>query len=357
MAQSTTTIESVWAAKGNQPDNAIVATADGKYPALDGSLITNVGDLLATNNLSELTATASVARTNLELGATDTVEFGGFVPPAGTTAEIDAVTTASVGSVMIDTNKSRNVRFVSASNYEEIGNVAFQNEIHISKDGTDTRTGLSPFDVQNPFLTFAAAVAEATDGDVITVHAGDYSAEGAVTVSADLNFNFLSGSIGPASLSQTGAGKTLKAFGEGSMGGILSTNGFSEISCNVLGLVQLQSSAKFSNCTIEGAGSPHVINLSPNSTGHIFEFRNCRIKATATDAGCIGISDFTFVSGSTYIVENCILEADGTGSTVQSAVGGSPTESIVVLNTFGNNAAANVTQQVETITVNSLITA
>ena len=43
MAQSTTTIESVWATKGNLPDNAIVATADGKYPALDGSLITNVG--------------------------------------------------------------------------------------------------------------------------------------------------------------------------------------------------------------------------------------------------------------------------------------------------------------------------
>ena len=42
MAQSTKTIESVWAAKGNLPDNAIVATADGKYPALDGSLITNI---------------------------------------------------------------------------------------------------------------------------------------------------------------------------------------------------------------------------------------------------------------------------------------------------------------------------
>jgi hypothetical protein len=95
MARSTTTIESVWAAKGNQPDNAIVATADGKYPALDGSLITNVGDLLAANNLSELTATASVARTNLELGETDTVEFGTVIPPTGTTAEIDAVFSGS----------------------------------------------------------------------------------------------------------------------------------------------------------------------------------------------------------------------------------------------------------------------
>ena len=122
MAQSTKTIESVWAAKGNLPDNAIVATADGKYPALDGSLITNVGagDLLAANNLSELTATASVARTNLELGAADTVEFGGFVPPSGTTAEIDAITNAVVGQVMINSDAGQIVRFTGASTYELI---------------------------------------------------------------------------------------------------------------------------------------------------------------------------------------------------------------------------------------------
>ena len=49
MAQNTTPIEQVWATKGNLPYNAIVATADGKYPALDGSLITNIaggGDML-----------------------------------------------------------------------------------------------------------------------------------------------------------------------------------------------------------------------------------------------------------------------------------------------------------------------
>ena len=125
MAQSTTTIESVWAAKGNLPDNAIVATADGKYPALDGSLITNIsgggsGDLLAANNLSELTATASIARTNLELGADDTVEFGGFVPPAGTTAEIDAVTTATIGQVMINSDTNNIVRFVTPSTYQTL---------------------------------------------------------------------------------------------------------------------------------------------------------------------------------------------------------------------------------------------
>ena len=122
MAQTTTTLESVWAAKGNLPDNAIVATADGKYPALDGSLITNVGagDLLAANNLSELTATASVARTNLELGATDTVEFGAFIPPAGTTAEIDAVTTATIGQVMVNSDTNNIVRFVTPSTYQTL---------------------------------------------------------------------------------------------------------------------------------------------------------------------------------------------------------------------------------------------
>ena len=131
MAQSTTTIESVWAAKGNLPDNAIVATADGKYPALDGSLITNVGagDLLAANNLSELTATASVARTNLELGAADTVEFGGLVPPAGTTSEIDAVTTATVGSVMIDSQRNRSVFFYAVDSYKDIGSTTADIEV------------------------------------------------------------------------------------------------------------------------------------------------------------------------------------------------------------------------------------
>jgi len=140
MAQSTTTIESVWASKGNLPDNAIVATADGKYPALDGSLITNVGagDLLAANNLSELTATASVARTNLELGAADTVEFGGFVPPSGTTAEIDTVTNATVGQVMVNLDSGQVVRFTGAATYEVITSAKLHKLDSVAASGTVT---------------------------------------------------------------------------------------------------------------------------------------------------------------------------------------------------------------------------
>ena len=51
MAQGRTPIEQVWTTKGNLPNNAIVATSDGKYPALDGSLITGVagaGDMNAS---------------------------------------------------------------------------------------------------------------------------------------------------------------------------------------------------------------------------------------------------------------------------------------------------------------------
>lgn len=169
MAQSTTTIESVWAAKGNLPDNAIVATADGKYPALDGSLITNVGagDLLAANNLSELTATASVARTNLELGAADTVEFGGFIPPAGTTAEIDAVTTATVGQVMIDTDKNRALRFTGAASYAYTGAIVQEFTYFVDPTfGSDAsgRRGNGLFQTINGALTQAIA-----DGDSVIV--------------------------------------------------------------------------------------------------------------------------------------------------------------------------------------------
>ena len=48
---TTTPIEDVWDDKGNLPTNAIVATAAGKYPALDGSLITGIagnGDMNAS---------------------------------------------------------------------------------------------------------------------------------------------------------------------------------------------------------------------------------------------------------------------------------------------------------------------
>ena len=203
MPQNTTSIESVWAAKGNQPDNAIVATADGKYPALDGSLITNIsgggsGDLLAANNLSELTATASVARTNLELGAADTVEFGGFIPPSGTTAEIDTVTTATVGQVMIDTDRNRSVRFTGAATYDIIGYTS-SNTYYVDPESGDNATGAVgglPFLTINSALT--QAVADGAAPIIVQCLSGSYSEVGAlnnISTSASVSIKFDVGSV------------------------------------------------------------------------------------------------------------------------------------------------------------------
>ena len=67
-------------------------------------------------------------RTSFGLGATDTVEFGGFVPPAGTTAEIDAVTTATVGQVMINSDTNQQVRFTGAAIYEKIASRSYSQD-------------------------------------------------------------------------------------------------------------------------------------------------------------------------------------------------------------------------------------
>ena len=79
-------------------------------------------DLIVSSDIDTLLSSASTtsARTNLGLGSTDTVEFGGFVPPAGTTAGIDAVTTATVGQVMINSDSGQLVRFTGAATYGAI---------------------------------------------------------------------------------------------------------------------------------------------------------------------------------------------------------------------------------------------
>jgi hypothetical protein len=59
-------------------------------------------------------------RTSFGLGAADTVEFGGFVPPSGTTAEIDAVADAVVGQLMINSDSGQFVQFTGPATYEVI---------------------------------------------------------------------------------------------------------------------------------------------------------------------------------------------------------------------------------------------
>ena len=59
-------------------------------------------------------------RTSFGLGAADTVEFGGLVPPSGTTDEIDAVADAVAGQVMINSDSGQLVRFTGPATYKVI---------------------------------------------------------------------------------------------------------------------------------------------------------------------------------------------------------------------------------------------
>ena len=59
-------------------------------------------------------------RAAIGLGSSDTVEFGAFVPPSGTTAEIDAVSDAVEGQLVFDTDNKQMVRFTGSATYERI---------------------------------------------------------------------------------------------------------------------------------------------------------------------------------------------------------------------------------------------
>jgi len=72
------------------------------------------------------------------------------------------------------------------------------NVIFVSKGGTDTRTGLDPHDIGNPFLTCTAALAAASIGDTIHVFAGDYTAEDDLEGKDGVNWTIEEGALSPS---------------------------------------------------------------------------------------------------------------------------------------------------------------
>lgn len=75
----------------------------------------------------------------------------------------------------------------------EIGNTLF-----VAKNGTDTRAGLDPHDLRNPFLTVTAAQTAAASGDTIVVFPGDYTAETALAGKDGVFYWGLDGATLPA---------------------------------------------------------------------------------------------------------------------------------------------------------------
>ena len=163
MAIQTKSIEDVWNEKGNLPTNAIVATADGKYPPLDGSLITGIGaggDVSPDIDAFLQSADNAEARTSLELGSTDTVEFGAFIPPTGTTAEIDALFSGSLAvpdAIYFDREKQQQWQALTTSTRQIVSGVITGGISYYidSENGDDLSGKLN--DARLPFATITAA--------------------------------------------------------------------------------------------------------------------------------------------------------------------------------------------------------
>lgn len=121
-----------------------------------------MADITVSTDIDALISSAdnAAARTSLELGATDTVEFGAFIPPAGTTAEIDALFAGSLavpGSLYLNTEEGSQWLAVTSSVRKMVsGKTGYAAAYFVDGKGGDDSTGLLN-DSRLPFKTITAA--------------------------------------------------------------------------------------------------------------------------------------------------------------------------------------------------------
>lgn len=104
---------------------------------------------------------------------------------------------ASDGQVLVATGAGAWALESGSTLRASIG-TTLQNAIFVAKNGTDTRTGLDPHDIGNPFLTVTAAQTAASSGDTIVVFPGDYSGETALAGKDGVYYYGLDGATLPA---------------------------------------------------------------------------------------------------------------------------------------------------------------
>jgi len=315
-------------------------------------------DLIVSSDIDTLLSSASttVARTNLGLGAADTVEFGAIVPPSGTTAEIDAVTTATVGQVMVDTDRNRHVRFTGTSAYADVNPLAFSNNLFVATSGTDNRTGLSVYDANLPFLTLQAAHDAASEGDTIFVMAGTYA--GGLITTKSIKIHLYAGALSNGTVSNSVSGKVVELHGAGRIGSVVAGGG--EILCRVNVWSQAQVSnggiLRLRDSYISGFAANGIVNVTDTAPASTLDIRNCRIKANTANTPAIQIT-YTF-GGSTYMIENTILESNGTADSIHLTGVPAGFGSINFINVASNKSPnTNVTQAISPMFIDAAVTA
>jgi hypothetical protein len=137
-------------------------------------------------------------RSSIGLGSSDTVEFGALVAPSGTTAEIDTITNATVGQVVIDTDRNKQVLFTGSSTYIVLGHPASAIYYVDPQNGDDSSGRIGG----RPFATIQAALAKgiADDPDTITIKClkGTYSevdAFGSLASTREVSISFDEGCL------------------------------------------------------------------------------------------------------------------------------------------------------------------
>ena len=185
---------------------------------------------------------------------------------------------------------------------------------------------------------------------------GDYSGGATVDISRNLNVQTYSGTLLP-SLRANNSGKTLTLIGGGAVNGFIECRdgGILICSIDVLGSVSARvdgSKLVLRDCYVEANSAQGAIQLYDVFGGFDFQMRNCRIRAIGVDAPAVYVQ--STVGSSTFILENSILEANGTGESIEatSAV------TMDIANVFANSAVnSNVTQRISTVSVNSNVRA
>lgn len=137
-------------------------------------------------------------RSSMGLGSSDTVEFGALVAPSGTTAEIDSITNATVGQIVIDTDRNNQVLFTGSSTYIVLGHPASAIYYVDPQNGDDSSAKIGA----RPFATIQAALAAgiADDPDTITIRClkGTYSevdAFGSLSSAREVSISFDEGCL------------------------------------------------------------------------------------------------------------------------------------------------------------------
>jgi hypothetical protein len=185
---------------------------------------------------------------------------------------------------------------------------------------------------------------------------GDFSGGATITVTKNIIFYTEAGAVIPSVLLNA-SGKSVEILGFGAVNGFVECRGDGNLICsvNVLGFVTLRDNGSLivRDCRIESVSTVGVVQVFDTLKTGTFEMRNCRVKCTGLNGPAVKFS--WIVGGGSYIIENSILEANGTGASIETQTSGI---SVDIINVAANTAVnSNTGQNISTILVDSAVRA